>query len=39
VSYARVVQRCLVWNVEDVAESMLAFRKDVVDVLNVGCSL
>ncbi|KAF2821622.1 hypothetical protein CC86DRAFT_410712 [Ophiobolus disseminans] len=37
--YARVVQNCLKWNRRDASESLLEFRKEVVDVLNAGCVL
>jgi hypothetical protein len=37
--YAQVVKKCLEWSQEDAVESMLEFRKQVVDVLDVGCRL
>lgn len=37
--YADVVQRCLEWGKPDAVESMLEFRKNVVDVLGEGCGL
>jgi hypothetical protein len=37
--YATVVKSCLEWSHEDAVESMLDFRKRIVDVLDVGCSL
>jgi hypothetical protein len=37
--YAAVVKACLEWNHEDAVESMLDFRKRIVDALDVGCRL
>lgn len=37
--YAKTVQLCLEWNHKDAIESMLDFRRQVVDVLEVGCRL
>jgi hypothetical protein len=37
--YAVVVQRCLGWSHEDVAGSLLEFRKHIVDALDAGCRL
>jgi hypothetical protein len=37
--YAAIVKACLEWNHEDAVESMLDFRKRIVDALDVGCRL
>ncbi|KAH7392314.1 hypothetical protein DE146DRAFT_136329 [Phaeosphaeria sp. MPI-PUGE-AT-0046c] len=37
--YAKVVQLCLEWNYKDTIESLLKFRTQVVDVLEMGCRL
>jgi hypothetical protein len=37
--YASVVQKCLQWKSGDVVESMLEFRRQVVDALDDGCVL
>ncbi|KAH7064371.1 hypothetical protein BKA63DRAFT_608629 [Paraphoma chrysanthemicola] len=37
--YAAVVKKCLEWEQDDAVESMLEFRKQVVDVLDAGCKI
>jgi hypothetical protein len=37
--YATVVQKCLQWENGDAVESMLEFRKQIVDMLDEGCAL
>jgi hypothetical protein len=37
--YATVVKSCLEWSHEDAVESMLDFRRRIVDALDVGCKL
>jgi hypothetical protein len=37
--YGTVVKACLEWNHEDAVESMLDFRKGIVDALDLGCTL
>jgi hypothetical protein len=37
--YATVVKACLEWSHEDAVESMLDFRKRIVDALDLGCTL
>ncbi|KAF2029977.1 hypothetical protein EK21DRAFT_112456 [Setomelanomma holmii] len=37
--YSEVVKKCLEWSQDDAVESMLEFRKQVVDALDVGCGI